>query len=55
LIEAASKGAASAIEEKVFYDNFKDVVMYVDHIPVKGKEKDRLKGVFIYEITDEGT
>ena len=47
--EVAKSKAIAAIEEKTFYDRFKNVVLYVDHIPAGGGE---LRGIFISEKKD---
>ncbi|GMR05043.1 MAG: LPS export ABC transporter permease LptF [Thermodesulfobacteriota bacterium] len=51
IIEAAGKNPTAGIEEKTFYDGFKDVVLYVDHVSEKSGD---LEGVFITEKLASG-
>lgn len=57
LFDAARTKTAAGLEEKVFYDQFKDIVLYVDDIP-KGSEGGQgepgeLRGIFISQREDE--
>ncbi len=49
LFEVARTKATAGIDEKTFYDHFKDIVLYVDHIDPKSGE---LEGIFIAEEKD---
>ncbi|MDO8426712.1 MAG: LPS export ABC transporter permease LptF [Deltaproteobacteria bacterium] len=51
LFEAAKTKLVSGIEEKTFYDKFKGVVLYVDHLNIKTGE---MEGIFISQ-TGPGT
>jgi lipopolysaccharide export system permease protein len=55
LFEAASSRTTTAgLEEKVFYDQFKDIVLYVDYIP--SDREGELRGLFISQNTkDKGS
>ncbi len=52
LFDAARTKTTAGLEEKVFYDQFKDIVLYVDEIP-KGGEGE-LRGIFISQRADDG-
>ncbi len=49
--EVARIRATTGIEEKTFYDHFKGMVLYVDHISASDEE---LKGIFISEKDESG-
>ena len=49
--ELTTKKTTKALKEKKFYNRFKDMVLYVDHIPA-GKPK--LMGVFLMEREPDG-
>ncbi len=51
LFEVATTRATAGIDEKTFYDQFQDVIVYVDHIPPQGGD---LEGVFISKQTEDG-
>ncbi len=51
LFDAARTKLVSGIEEKTFYDRFKGVVLYVDHINQKTGE---MEGIFISQGAAEG-
>ncbi len=50
LFEAARTRLVSGIEEKTFYDRFKGVVLYVDHL---NNTTGEMEGIFISESPDE--
>ncbi|MCK5236479.1 MAG: LptF/LptG family permease, partial [Deltaproteobacteria bacterium] len=45
--------ATAAINERTFYDNFKDSVIYIDSIPNPSSKSPVLENVFISDISDE--
>ncbi len=51
LFEVATTRATAGIDEKTFYDQFQDVIVYVDHIP---PQRGELEGVFISKQTEDG-
>ncbi|MBI5642760.1 MAG: LPS export ABC transporter permease LptF [Deltaproteobacteria bacterium] len=51
LFEAAKTKLVSGIEEKTFYDKFKGMILYVDHLSPKTGE---MEGIFISETGEGG-
>ena len=55
VFDAARSRIASGMEEKTFYDRFKGIVLYVDHLSgARGGSKDLMEGIFIFDNSNPG-